>query len=213
MAEAAGQNPLAAAIAEAMAALTPPEPSVDGRRMRAEANRARIVAAMLELISEGFMTPPAEAVAERAGVGLRTVFRLFNDMDSLYREMHAMMLARMAPIAAEPVLGEDWRERLRNLIRRRVRLFEEMMPFQVAADAHRARSSFLQKEHAHLVRLQRFSATALLPDEVQADPVVMEMVDLAMSFDAWRRLRLDQGQTYDKAEEIMAELVFRAIGR
>ena len=211
MDEPTGQNPLAAAMAMAMAALPPPPP-VDGRRLRAEANRARIVAAMLELIREGYMTPPAEAVAERAGVGLRTVFRLFNDMDGLYREMHAMMLSRLSPIAAEPVVGADWRERLRNLIHRRVRLFEEMMPYQVAADAHRARSPFLQKEHQNLVRLQRYLATALLPEDIQADVQLVEMVDLAMSFDAWRRLRLDQGQTPEQAEAIVAELVFRAIG-
>ena len=56
----------------------------DGRRRRARNNRQRIVAAMIELIGEGHITPGAEDVAARAGVGLRTVFRHFNDMESLY---------------------------------------------------------------------------------------------------------------------------------
>jgi AcrR family transcriptional regulator len=206
-----GLQAVAAAIAGAMAANTPASP-IDGRRLRAEASRARIVAAMLELIAAGNPAPSAEAVAERAGVGLRTVFRLFNDMDSLYREMHAMMLARLVPIAAEPVVGDTWRERLRNLIHRRVRLFEEMMPFQVAADAQRARSPFLNKTHEGLVRLQRGLATALLPDEIKADPVLVEMMDLVMSFDAWRRLRLDQHLSTDDAEAIVAGLVERVVG-
>jgi AcrR family transcriptional regulator len=206
----AGLHAPAAAIAEVMAA-NPPI-ATDGRRLRAEASRARIVEAMLELIRQGNPAPSAEAVAEQAGVGLRTVFRLFNDMDSLYREMHAMMLARLAPIAAEPVVGETWRIRLRNLIHRRVRLFEEMMPFQVAADAHRARSPFLQKGHESLLRLQRSMATALLPDEVKADRVLVEMMDLLMSFDAWRRLRLDQRLSLDEAEQIIAALVDRVLG-
>jgi AcrR family transcriptional regulator len=206
----AGLEAPAAAIAEVMAA-NPPI-ATDGRRLRAEASRARIVAAMLELIRDGNPAPSAEAVAERAGVGLRTVFRLFNDMDSLYREMHAMMLARLAPIAAEPVVGETWRERLRNLIHRRVRLFEEMMPFQVAADAQRARSPFLNKAHESLVRLQRTMATALLPDQIKADPDLVEMMDLLMSFDSWRRLRLDQHRTPDQAETIVAGLVEKVVG-
>ena len=206
----AGLQAPAAAIAQVMAA-NPPI-ATDGRRLRAEASRARIVAAMLELIREGSPAPSAEAVAERAGVGLRTVFRLFNDMDSLYREMHAMMLARLVPIAAEPVVGETWRIRLRNLIHRRVRLFEEMMPFQVAADAHRARSPFLNKTHEGLVRLQRSMATALLPEEIKADPVLVEMMDLVMSFDAWRRLRLDQTLSTEQAERVIATLVDRVIG-
>lgn len=206
----AGLHRPAAAIAEAMAANSPVQPT-DGRRLRAEASRARIVAAMLDLIREGNPAPSAEAVAEGAGVGLRTVFRLFNDMDSLYREMHAMMLARLVPIAAEPVVGENWRERLRNLINRRVRLFEEMMPFQVAADAQRARSTFLNQNHESLVRLQRSMAIALLPDELKADPVLVEMMDLVMSFDSWRRLRLDQKLSLEDAERIIATLVDRVI--
>lgn len=184
----------------------------DGRRLRAETSRARIVAAMLELVREGFSAPPADAVAERAGVGLRTVFRLFKDMDSLYREMQIMMLARLAPIAAEPVVGEDWRERLRNLINRRARLFEELMPLKVAADAQRARSSYLQRENSNFLRLQREMATSLLPDDLKADTDLVEMIDLVMSFDARRRLRLDQGLEFDAAEQIIAGLVDKVVG-
>jgi AcrR family transcriptional regulator len=187
-------------------------PTIDGRRLRAEASRARIVAAMLELGGEGAATPAAEAVAERAGVGLRTVFRLFNDMDSLYREMQAMMLARLAPIAAEPVLGDDWRTRLRNLVSRRARLFEELMPLKIAADAQRARSAYLQREHGHFLKLQREMATALLPDEIRADAELVEMLDLVMSFDSWRRLRIDQHLPFDRAEALVAALVDRVVG-
>ena len=38
---------------------------MDGRRLRSEASRERIVAAMIDLISEGDVTPSAEAVAIR----------------------------------------------------------------------------------------------------------------------------------------------------
>ena len=186
--------------------------TLDGRRRRAEASRDRIVAAMIELVREGQTTPPAEAVAERAGVGLRTVFRLFKDMDGLYRVMQDMMLRRLAPLAATPITGETWREQLRALIQRRARLFEEMMPMQLAGDAHRTRSPFLQKEHTQFVRLQRDMALALLPADVLADEMLVEMLDLAMSFDSWRRLRIDQALPPDRAEATMAMLVERVVG-
>jgi len=64
-----------------------PADSVDGRRQRGQDNRARIVAAMMDIVREGQIAPSAEQVAARADVGLRTVFRHFQDMDSLYREM------------------------------------------------------------------------------------------------------------------------------
>ena len=48
------------------------EPVVDGRRLRSEASRLRIVEAMIVLVSEGQALPSAVAVATRAGVGLST---------------------------------------------------------------------------------------------------------------------------------------------
>src|SRR5215470_646283 len=98
----------------------------DGRRQRASASRARIVAAMLDLAREGELTPSAETVADRAGVGRRTVFRLFSDMESLYREMHAIMLARIEHIRVLPIEGATWRARLDCLVERRAQLFEEV---------------------------------------------------------------------------------------
>jgi AcrR family transcriptional regulator len=61
--------------------------SMDGRRLRSADSRRRILGAMLALILEGKPDPGAEAVAARAGVGLRTVFRLFSDMESICAEM------------------------------------------------------------------------------------------------------------------------------
>ena len=75
----------------ARAQQSPDEPPAqeerDGRRLRSIDSRARIVKAMLALIEEGDMAPGAEAVAARAEVGLRTVFRHFKDMESLYRDV------------------------------------------------------------------------------------------------------------------------------
>ncbi len=166
------------------------KPRRDGRRMRSDANRARIANAMLEMLREGVRDPSAEALAERAGVGRRTVFRLFNDKEGLYKEMHAIMLARLLPIFSAPIDGAAWRDRLDNLIERRARLFEDMLPIKNAADAQRYRSDLLQKEHAEFTAMQRSTLLFVLPKGFAADKV--EMLDLALSFEAWRRLRTEQ---------------------
>src|ERR1700723_3771814 len=85
--------------------------TVDGRIVRGHNNRRRIVAAMLELVRAGAISPSAEDVAERAGVGLRTVFRHFDDMDSLYREMAEAMRNELEPIVAAPFASRDWQGR------------------------------------------------------------------------------------------------------
>ncbi len=164
----------------------------DGRRRRSAASRQKIVEAMLELVRAGETAPSAEAVAEKAGVGRRTVFRLFNDMDSIYREMHGVMRARLLPILAVPVKGETPKARLSALIDRRVRFFEEILPLAVAAAVHRPRSPFLQADHAAIAAQLRQLLAAHLPPDAVEDPVRFAALDAILSIEMWRRLRVDQ---------------------
>ena len=60
-------------------------PPRDGRALRSERSRRPIVEALFALVGEGVLQPTAQQVADRAGVGIRTVFRHFEDMDALLR--------------------------------------------------------------------------------------------------------------------------------
>ena len=179
----------------------------DGRRRRAEVNRLRIVQAMIELVREGDSTPSAELVAERAGVSHRTVFRLFNDMDGLYREIQGVMLRRLDPLLHQPLAGEDWCARLTSLVAHRARIFEEILPVKTAADAQRARSSFLQGEHRQFIRMQREMLMFVLPEAVKGEAQLLDALDLALSFESWRRLRMDQELTAEAALAVMDRTV------
>lgn len=184
----------------------------DGRRLRADESRRRIAQAMLDLVREGEVTPSAETVAERAGVGRRTVFRLFNDMEGVYREMHAIMVAKLAPMFAAPFDGATWRERLDEVVERRAHMFEEMLPIKSAADAHRYRSAFLQNEHKKLTRLQRQTMLAVLPEALAAQTERVEALDLALSFEAWRRLRQEQRLPPRQAAAVLRRIVRALMG-
>lgn len=179
------------------------EPVVDGRRLRSEASRLRIVEAMIALISEGLTMPPAEAVAARAGVGLRTVFRLFEDMDGLYRGIQAVMIGRLGGLLEGPIEAADWREAVNILIDRRAEAFEMILPLQIAADSPRTRSAALRDGRLRLVRGQRDTLLAILPAAIQADAELVQALDLALSFEAWRRLRTDQGADIAGARAVM----------
>src|SRR3546814_2609872 len=80
---------------------------VDGRRARSRSSHKRIVEAMMELIVGGDLAPSAARVAEEAGIGLRTVFRHFDDMDSLYAEITATITERVMPLVMEPYPDQD----------------------------------------------------------------------------------------------------------
>lgn len=183
-----------------------PDKQTDGRRQRSEASRGRIVEAMLELIGMGDITPSAEAVAARAKVGLRTVFRHFDNMESLYQEISAAMAAEIRPVAERPFEAKDWRGRIREMIERRAHIFERIMPFKIAADVHRHQSPFVQNQGAEFVRLQRAALMRILPESKRENATLVESLDLLLSFETWRRLRKDQKLSTARARQVLETL-------
>lgn len=189
-------------------------PPTDGRRLRSEASRKRIVQAMIDIVRErgGMGMPPAELVADRAGVGLRTVFRLFEDMDGVYRAMQAMIAKEAGPLMGSPAPTGDLLRDLDVEIGRRASLYEMILPLQIAADAQRYRSPALQEGRTRLVRQQLGALLAIMPPEVAADRRRIAALELAVSFEAWRRLRKDQGASPQEAREIMTWMARELLG-
>lgn len=181
-----------------------PQEERDGRRLRSIDSRARIVKAMLALIEEGDMAPGAEAVAARAEVGLRTVFRHFKDMESLYREMSDVMEAEISAFSRTPFKSTDWREKLQELVERRAFAFERITPFKRASDIHRYKSPFLDADNSRLVIALRKILQREMPPEVLQNAPLLEALDLLLSFESWSRLRREQGLSIKKAREALS---------
>ena len=183
----------------------------DGRRRRGQDNRARIVAAMLEIIRAGDMSPSAEQVAARADVGLRTVFRHFKDMDSLYREMSVAIEDELRSIVDAPFRSDHWKDRIVELVDRRAVAFEKIMPFKRASESFRYRSRFLDDDSSRLVIALRAILVRVLDPGVAGDPIRVEALDLLLSFEAWSRLRREQGLSTDQAAEVLRAAVRRTL--
>jgi len=190
----------------------PVQEQTDGRRQRSEASRERIVKAMLALVAEGDVSPGAESVAARAGVGLRTVFRHFENMESLYRQINALVTAEIQPLAEAPLAPGDWRAQLAELLDRRVLIFERIMPYKIAGDVHRHQSAFLETQSVELIREQRSNLVRILPQDRQDDAALVDGLELVLSFDAWRRLRKDQKLPLATARRTLERLVAALIG-
>jgi len=186
-----------------------PAPTVltDGRRRRGQDNRARIVQAMMEIVHSGEVAPSAEQVAARADVGLRTVFRHFQDMDSLYQEIAAVVSAEVRGGLQRPLTASDWRARVLELVGRRLQAFERMAPYKRAADVFRHRSKYLGSDYARLVVELRQILEAELPAEIRKDRDKVEALDLLLSFETWSRLRREQGLTPKRTQSVLEAMV------
>jgi AcrR family transcriptional regulator len=184
----------------------------DGRRQRSERSRAQIIEAMFSLIREGEMSPSAARVAERAEVGLRTVFRHFEDMDSLYVEMAERISSEVMPKILAPFEASEWRERFFEHIARRIEIYEHIMPVRVSANLRRFQSRFLMEEYRRGLLIERSTLTALLPEEINNDPVLFAAIETSASFQTWRRLRQDSDLTPEDAGVVFRLMLERLLG-
>ncbi len=180
---------------------------VDGRRERGRSSHKRIVEAMMELVVGGDLAPSAARVAEEAGIGLRTVFRHFDDMDSLYAEITATITEQVMPIVMAPYPDQDWRANLRDLCQRRIRVFETTLPFRLAANIKRYQSPFLMGQYSKVVILERELILRLLPRPVLTDRIGVEALCASLSFQTWRTLRHDQGLSAEDAGTVTLHMV------
>ena len=181
--------------------------STDGRRARGQANRRKIVAAMVELVRERSVTPTAEQVAVRAEVALRTVFRHFADMESLYREITTEVMQLITPLLSLPFHSSHWRGRLEEMLQRRSDLFEAILPFRIATDALRQHSPFLQENHEQMQQLQEQMLRRILPEHVLADRPLLAALNLLLSISAWQQLRHDQRLDAQTARQSISRAV------
>ncbi len=188
------------------------EPS-DGRRQRSERSRSQIIDAMFSLIREGDMSPSAARVAERAEVGLRTVFRHFEDMDSLFVEMAERISSEIMPKVLAPFEARDWRGRFMEHVERRIEIYEYIMPVRVSANLRRFQSRFLMEEYRRNLLIERASLSALLPEEITSDPVLFAAIETTVSFQTWRRLRQDSGLSQEEAASVFRLMMERLVGR
>jgi len=186
-------------------------PLADGRRERSRSSRSKIIAAMLDLVGNGDVAPSAARVAEVAGVGLRSVFRHFDDMDELYREMGDVIEARVMPIILQAPSGATWKEKLFDIANRRAQVFETILPYRISANLKRFQSPYLMQDYRRMLRLEGETIEAHLPPAVKGDVAAARGLNVILSFQTWRLLRHDQELPVDDAKAVVRRLLTDAM--
>ena len=110
-----------------------------------------------------------------------------------------------------PFTAEDWRGRVIELVGRRAAVFEEIAPYKRASDAYRHRSKFLEADNDRFIGLLREILRRELPAALAADELTFEALDLLLGFDAWSRLRREQGLSAERTRAVLEAAVGRLI--
>lgn len=175
--------------------------SIDGRLRRSERSKQRIAEALFELVGEGELAPPAQMVADRAGITIRTVFRHFEDMEALYATISARLEIDIAPmLRLDPAVGASLEERVTVMLEDRIKLYERCGPYIRANHRLRDRSAFLAEKYRQMVLMLRERLFHWVPELHDAPFELVEALDQATSFEAWDRMRIDQRLSRTRAQ-------------
>lgn len=172
---------------------------VDGRRAWRERNRTAVVDALLDLYSEGIISPGAQEVAERSGVSRRSLFRYFDDMDEMCRvaiERHAQRVSHLFEI--EQIGEGTCEERIRRIVDQRIRLFETIAPIRRIAKLRAPFQPIIADELRRVQSrdrrlLERHFAAELDVLDADARRDVLASADVLTSFESFDLMREVQG--------------------
>lgn len=171
-----------------------PEVEPDGRRARRERNRAAVIDAVFELMTEGHLPPAVDDVAARADVSVSSVFRYFDSLDDLQQQTIDRYFERFAPLFELTPAAGDLEDRVAALVDARLALYEAIAPIARMARARagdqprlaetlaRTRRSFHDQLRSH------FAEDLAGMGRAEADDR-LALVDALTAFEAWDLLR------------------------
>jgi TetR/AcrR family transcriptional regulator, regulator of autoinduction and epiphytic fitness len=175
-----------------VAAIT--DTAVDGRRARRHRSRDLAVDALLDLLNEGVIRPTAQQVAERSGVSLRSIFRIFDDVESLNAAACARQVTRVRHLFVDVPAEGTLDTRVEQVVAINGRLYESIAPVRRAALRTAPESPAVQDMLSRARGWVRAEVERVFADELAGrgrDTVAA--VEMGLSFEAWDQLRTAQG--------------------
>jgi len=192
-----------------------PKSGPDGRHLRSEKSRAVIASAMLEMVRESGTMPTTDAVAERAGVSRRSVFRHYADVSELvvaaYELQRADANRRYPP---RDVVAGSPEEHVAAYVERAADVYELTSPVRRAA-------IHMSRDYASLLDLMRTDdmaqhklVTGLFGQFVKTSPEVLLPALISVgSWTHWNALRTEQNLSVEQARAVVTALMMAVLAQ
>jgi AcrR family transcriptional regulator len=208
---------LALAVPAAAAIGAGAESRIDGRNLRAEHTRRRIVAATRALLEETYALPKVAEIALRAGVSVRSVFQHFQEVESLFLVVFDEILheaeEQWQPVEPTGPLTA----RIDMLVARRAALCEHVLSVRFAAISMEA-SSPAMSERAKVARAlaRQHIERAFRPELDRLAPAdrrqTLDALRAALDWDMWMNMRRIHGLSVEEAQAVWHKIVTALMG-
>ena len=173
----------------------------DGRRQRSVNTQATIVDAMMILIKKGILEPTAQQVADEAGLGIRTVFRIVKDKETLFSRMDEKVRESNQMLYQASPSG-SLKDRIEGLMQIESKGYEVNIEFIKATLANKWKYKTLEENYKKNQLLLKKLMFAWLPEISQLDSNLQEFLTAINSPNFWIELRENQTLSVEKAKKI-----------
>jgi AcrR family transcriptional regulator len=147
--------------------------------------------------------PTGAAIAERAGVALRSIAQHFPTREDLLRALAERHLARLPK---PEVLEGPFDERLARFVEARARVLESSVAMRRVGLSAAGRSKAIDAAFAQVAKARRRELESTFAAELTGRPSwVLEALDALMSGVTWDTLRGPQGLSARAAREVLLQ--------
>jgi len=161
----------------------------DGRFARSKKTKDAIVRALLKLL-RNTPFPTAEQVAKESKIGLRTVYRQFKDMESIYLSLHEECMHSLGQIFNSDVdLDRPFNERVSFAIRERFTIYDEYETLFIATISNSARLPTLVNQVAESYQIMRERFIKIVPEIGNLSTIKSDLLFTRILFPSWFSLR------------------------
>jgi len=184
---------------------------IDGRVARKQRTKMAIADALLQLISEGDLTPTARRIAVRAGVSERSIFQHFPVLEELFRVAAERQFQIIQSVITPIDKKLDLDSRIALFVEERVKVLEILMPIRRAAILQEPFSREIAKSRHRMIKASMDEIAKIFEQELsvlEAKERSRKIValDMVCSWNAWEHLRF-QGYSVTEAKEIILKVV------
>ena len=161
----------------------------DGRFARSQKTKDAIVKALLKLL-KNTPFPTAEQVAKESKIGLRTVYRQFKDMESIYLSLHEECMHSLNQMFNSDVdLNRSFEERVSFAINERFAIYDEYETLFIATISNSARLPTLVNQVAESYQIMRQRFIKIVPEIKNLSTIKSDLLFTRILFPSWFSLR------------------------
>ena len=168
----------------------------DGRNLRSINSQKLIVDACIKLFKAGNLEPTAQQVADESGVGIRTVFRQFDEMENLFKSVDAV-LSKDYDFEVRYDPSSSFDARLQSTISHMNAGYEKHKLIMFMTVSKMWKYRFLKENYLMYQDIIKNKTEEILPEVLSFDTESKHLFHASLSFAMWTRLqgqKLNNGQ-------------------